>query len=557
MTGRARRIGDPGRAVAINLRSPALRRAQLSFGAMWAGEWAVLVVVGVVAFRAGGTEAVGAVAVLRMLPAALVAPFAATLADTGRRERVLAWVGAIRAVTLGAAALVLALDGPAGAVYGLVVPATIVQTLYRPAHSALLPALCGSPAELTAANLVRGLLDSLATLLGPLLAAALLAAGGPALALAACAALSACGGALVVRLPYEPPPRAPAPPLRPAAAVAGIRALARDRALATITALTTIQTFTRGALSVFAVVVAIDLLDAGDAGVGLLNAAVGAGAVAGSLLALALLGPGRLATTFGLGVALWGLPLAGIGALPGLAAALALLAVVGVGNALVDVGAFTLPARLADESVLARVFAGFEGVLTLGAAAGAACAPAAIDLLGVRGALVAVGLLGPLATLAAWPALHRLDARMRVRDADIDLLQRVPMLRPLPEATLEQLAASLGRAEYEPGAMVFAQGDAGDRWYVVEHGAAEVLRDATLVGSLGRGEGFGEIALLRDAPRTATVRAARCGPLAVASLGRERFLTAVAGYSASAAAGEQVVADRLGELARLGPGPRR
>jgi len=124
-------IGDSGRAIVMNARSPALRRAQLSFGAMWAGEWAVMVTLGVVAFRDGGAAAVGLVAALRMLPAALLAPFAATLADAVRRERVLAWVGAVRAATLASAALVLALGGPPAAVYALVVAATIVQTLER------------------------------------------------------------------------------------------------------------------------------------------------------------------------------------------------------------------------------------------------------------------------------------------------------------------------------------------------------------------------------------------------------------------------------------------
>ena len=195
-------IGDSGRALVLTVRSPTLWRAQLSFGVMWAGEWAVMVTLGVVAYRAGGAPAVGLVTALRMVPAALVAPFAATVADAVRRERVLAWIGGIRAVTLAAAAAVLTLDGPTAAVYGLAVLATIVQTLFRPAHSALLPALCASPQELTSANLVRGLLDSLATLTGPLAAAVLLQLSGPAGAFAGCAAASLFAGLLVVTLPY-------------------------------------------------------------------------------------------------------------------------------------------------------------------------------------------------------------------------------------------------------------------------------------------------------------------------------------------------------------------
>ena len=167
-------------ALAQVANSDTLRRAQLSFGLMWAGESAVMVALGVVAYRHGGVAAVGAVTALRMIPAALMAPFAATLADAVRREFVLVWIGLVRAVALGTAAALLTLGGPVEAVYGLAIVATVAQTLFRPAHSALLPALCTSPHQLTSANVVRGMLDAVATLGGPLAAAVLLATSGPA-----------------------------------------------------------------------------------------------------------------------------------------------------------------------------------------------------------------------------------------------------------------------------------------------------------------------------------------------------------------------------------------
>jgi MFS family permease len=412
-----------GRAIALTVNSASLRRAQLAFALIWTGEWAVMVTLGVVAFRDGGSAAVGVVTALRMLPAALLTPFAAVIADAVRRERVLAFVGMIRAATLGAAAAVLALDGPLATLCALMVLATIAQTLYRPTHSALLPALCPGPDELTSANLVRGLLDSLGTLGGPLAAAVGLAVSGPAAMFAACAACSLWAAILVVGLPYEPPPRSAPLPIGTRASLEGFRAIAADRGLLLVTGLTAVQTFTRGTLSVMSVIVAIRLLETGPPGAGILNGAVGAGALLGSCLALLLVRTGRLAMWLGIGVALWGLPVAAIGAVPQEAAAIALLALVGIGNALVDVGAFTLPARLADESVIARVFAGFEGILTLGVAAGASLAPVVIELLGIRGALVALGLVGPVSVAVAWPALRRLDARMRARDADIRLQQ--------------------------------------------------------------------------------------------------------------------------------------
>ena len=153
-----------------------------------------------------------------------------------------------------------------------------------------------------------------------------------------------------------------------------------------------------------------------------------------------------------------------------------LLGLVGVGNALIDVGGFTLLARLADETVLARMFAGFEAILTLGVAAGGLVTPLIVELLGIRPTLVGIGLLAPLAVAASWPALRRLDGRMRVRDADIEVLRGVRMLGALPVATIEQLGAGLEHAAFAPGAAVFRQGEPGEGFYIVESGRAEVVR---------------------------------------------------------------------------------
>ena len=540
-----------GRAIALTMNSASLRRAQLSFALIWAAEWAVMVTLGVVAFRDGGSAAVGVVTALRMLPAALLAPFAAVVADAVRRERVLACVGVSRAAMLGAAAVVLALDGPLATVCALMVLATIAQTLYRPTHSALLPALCAGPDELTAANLVRGLLDSLATLAGPLAAAAGLAISGPATVFAASAACSLWAGLLVVGLPYQPPPTGTPADRRPrlAGRIPGDRRrprpAARHRAdhRADLHPRRTQRHVGHRRRP-----------PAGDRAAGGRHPERRGGRRRAPRLVpgLLLVRPGRLAMWLGIGVALWGLPVAGIGAVPQEAAAIALLAVVGIGNALVDVGAFTLPARLADESVIARVFAGFEGILTLGVAAGAALAPVVIELLGIRGALMALGLVGPVSVAVAWPALRRLDVRMRVRDADIRLLRMVPVLRPLSQATIEQLAAALEHTAVAAGRHVFEQGAIGDRAYVVEAGSAEVIRDGRLVQTLQRGACFGELALLRGCARSATVRAAATTPLDVAILPGDRFLTAVTGHVAPAAARERAVASRLRALDRIG-----
>src|SRR4051794_24115799 len=146
------RLAVSAHAFATNARNGNLRRAQLSFAAAWTAEWTLVVVLGVVAYREGGATAAGLVAFIRIAPAAVIAPLGAALADRVARERVLIWTAVIRAAAMGLGAAVLAAGGQTGIVYALAVVATAAFTVYRPAHSALLPALCMTPLELTSAN---------------------------------------------------------------------------------------------------------------------------------------------------------------------------------------------------------------------------------------------------------------------------------------------------------------------------------------------------------------------------------------------------------------------
>src|SRR5512132_4200817 len=260
-------------AFASNARNPNLRRAQLSFLGAWTAEWAFTVGLGIVAYREGGATAVGLVGLLRVLPSAVIAPLAAPLADRGRRERVLVLVSTARGVATGAAGIVVALNAPVVIVYVLAALSTIAATLYRPAHSALLPSLCRSGDELASANVVRGLLDSLATLAGPLFAAVLLEFTDVAVVFAVASGASLAAAALLLRLHYQAPPRPAAPQgAHLTADVAeGVRAIVGNRDLAMFTGLGMAQTFTRGALTGFTVVVALDLLHSGEPGVGTLT----------------------------------------------------------------------------------------------------------------------------------------------------------------------------------------------------------------------------------------------------------------------------------------------
>jgi len=538
-------------AFASNAANSNLRRAQLSFFGAWTAEWAFTVGLGIIAYRDGGATAVGLIGLVRMVPAAVVVLVATPLADRGRRERILVLVSSLRAVATGAAGIIIALNGPVLIVYVFAVLSTMAATLYVPVHSALLPSLCRTGYELASANVVRGLLDSVATLAGPLLAAILLAFTDVAVVFAVASAASLAAAALLLRLRYDAPPR-PAAPRKlnlVAEAAEGVRAIVRNRDLALLNGLAVAQTFTRGALTVFTVVVALNLLRTGEPGVGTLTAAIGAGAVIGSLIASLLVASRRLAQWFDIGIALWGLPIALIPLFPFQATALALLACVGVGNALVDVGLYTLMARLAPDEVLARSFGLQESVVSLTVGLGAVIASLLIDLTSLNIALVAVGVLCPVLAVAAWRRLRRLDRYIGVVDKEIELLHSVPMLQPLPLPAIEQLARGLEPVHVFAGQAVFRQGDPADRFYVIEKGRAEVIGDGRLVATLGSGEGFGEIGLLRRVPRTATVRAAT--DLELYALRCDRFLPVVTGYPLSAREAGTSVETMLG---RFSPG---
>jgi MFS family permease len=543
------RLGRAAAAFTSNARNPNLRRAQLSFLGAWTAEWAFTVGLGIVAYRDGGAAAVGLVGLLRMLPSAILAPLLSPLADRGRRERVLILVSTVRGAATAGAAVVVGISGPPWIVYAMAVVSTIAATLFRPAHSALLPSLCRTGYELASANVVRGLLDSVATLVGPLLAAVLLQFTSVTVVFAVAAGASLWAAALLLRLHYYAPPRPSAPPesqlLRES--IEGVRAVAGNRDLALIAGLAAIQTITRGALTVFTVVVAIDLLETGDSGVGTLTAAIGAGAVAGSLAASLLVGTRRLGAWFAVGVVLWGLPVTLIGVFPQQATALLMLALVGVGNSLIDLAGFTLLARIASDDVLARVFGVLESLVALSTGVGAVLASLLIDLYGVRTALIAIGLVCPIAAVASLRRLRRMDRSIGVRDRDIDLLQAVDMLNPLPLPAIEQLARGLEPVEVAAGQIVVREGDIGDRFYVIESGGAEVIGDGQVVATLGEGEGFGEIALLRRTRRTATVRAA--GELRLQTLRCEHFLPVVLGFTPSAREAQTVVDTMLDRYA--------
>ncbi len=540
------RLREATTSFAAVFRNADLRRLQLAWIGSVIGNWSYLIALSVYAYAEGGAAAVGLVLLIRMVPAAIASPLLAAFADRHSRTRVMVVSDGLRGALMVAAAALIATDGPAPLVYAIVAASTVVGTPFRPAQAALLPALARNPGELTAANVASSTIESIAVFVGPALGGVLLAISSIEVVFAVNALTFFWSAALVLRIGASGTPP-------PAAAdggsgehhggggiLAGVRAITSNGDLFALSVLYTGQTLVAGALNVLVVVTALELLDLDVSGVGYLNAALGAGGLLGGFVALVLATRGRLAADFGLGIALYGLPLVLVGAVSSTPVALVALAVIGLGNSLVDINALTIMQRVVPDEVLARALGVLEGVLLASIGLGALLAPALIEVAGVRAALIATGLLLPALTLLGAARLRSIDRRATAPPA-LALLEGVDLLAPLPPATLQHLATVLAETRVPAGATVVREGEHGDRYYVVADGEVEIEGRR-----FGAGEGFGEIALLRDVPRTATVTAAT--PVTLLSLDREEFLAAVTGHEPAHAAAENVVAARLGSF---------
>jgi len=523
-------------------RNANLRRVELAWGASIAAEWTHFVALGVFAYTTGGASAVGIAGLVRMLPAALVAPFAATLGDRFRRERFLVVVALAGAAALGGSAAAFFASRSELIVFALAGVVGVTSTIFRPALQATLPSLARTPEELIASNGATSTFESLGTLLGPLVAGILVAvADAGVVFLVASGALLVAAG-LLLRVRVEGRIQAavgPAPRARELI-VGGFRAVVSESRTRLLVFLTTAQSFIRGCLNVLIVVGAFRLLGAGGAAVGYLTAAVGVGGLIGAFASLSLKGR-QLAVPFGISLVFWGLPIALIPAWPHVAFAFVLLAVVGAANSYEDVAVFTLLQRVIPDELLTRVL-GIVWGLAMGAIAiGSVAATGIVALVGSSAAFVVVGAILPLTTLIVWRQLVRIDREMLPPADELAIVEGVPMFAPLSIAAKEHMAGRLVEIPVTAGEVVIRTGDRGDRFYMVADGAFEVTNGVQ--ANARRGDFFGELALLRDIPRTATVIATTRSRLY--ALERDDFLAAVTGHSAVRAAGEAVVEERL------------
>jgi MFS family permease len=479
---------------------------------------------------------VGVAGVVRLAPAAVIAPFAAGLGDRYRRERFLAVV-----VSVAALALVVSAVAAAAGTWAVVLAAAAVlgvaATLFRPALQALLPSLAESPHELVAANGLTSILESVGTLLGPVVAAGLIGASGVVAVFAAGAVVLVASTALLLRVRVE---GRPFRLLETAGVASGIRALRRVRGAAVLVGLMVAQTFVRGCLNVLLVTAAFEVLHGRSADVGYLTGAIGVGGLAGAAAGSGLAAD-RLVPVFAVSLVCWGLPIGPLGFAASLAVAALLVAVIGAANSVEDIAGFTLLQRVVPNHALSSALGVFWGLAMAGTALGSASVAGLIPLVGTRASFVVVAAILPALVLLSHRRLRAIEASI-VPGGHLDVVEGVPMFAPLSLATKEQLAGALVELTVERGDTVVRRGEHGDRFYIVAEG--ELAAEVGEAGVERRVDGFfGELALLRDIPRTASVRALTRARLY--ALQRDDFLAAVSGHRLATAVADTVAGGYL------------
>ncbi len=542
-------LQQPLLALRTVLSVPALRRSLAAYLLFNSAEWAVWVAVLVFAHEFGGTTAAAIAVLVQLLPAAVIAPFAAALADRTARERMLAWTYFAQATAMSIAVACLLLDAPPMLVLAAATLVSVAISLSRPVYLSSLPAFAKTPPELTAANSVSTMIESLAVLVGPTIAALLTELAGPALVFALFALVQALAGLLAWRPASAGAVSATV--MRSSARLsdwfAGLSELRVQPHGKLLLAYVGVAHFLVGMADVLAVVLAFEILALGPSGPGLLISAMGFGGMLGAAASIMLVGRRRLGPALAAALLVAGVPFAMAGLVSQLFVAVLLLAAAGAGKCVLEVASRTLLQRSMDEDLLGRVFALQEGLMLLALAAGAMAVPLLVSVLGPRGAFFAAGLMLPLLAASTWRRLRTIDALATLPSPALALLRRVPMFGHLPTPVIERLASRLQVFEFGAQETVIRQGEAGGHFYVVQSGRLAVAVDGQPRPALLPGDSFGEIALMRDLPRTATVTTLTAARLW--ALDRATFLAAITGSRRAATEASRVADARLAATA--------
>lgn len=517
-------------------------------------EWASVIAVLVYAFERSGAKATGLASLALLAPQLVGAPLAAALAGTWPPRRLRTAGLAVQGAGFAAAAWLAAADAPVvWVVLGTAVALVALGTL-RPTGAVLLPSAVRTTAELTRGNLWMSQAEGFSALAGPLLAAGLLAIGGPAGALAGCAALVAVAVALtVVGVDARPTVARHDSSWRPGPVLAGAIHTMRTRPrTVAILAVVAARSAVVGFLDVALVVLAFDELDLGASAPGLLGALVGAGALMSATAAAVLVRRGRLAPWLALGLGASAVLCLLLATAPVLPVAVAVLPVLGLLAALLYGLGTILLQRSADPRVLGSLFAFVELVGGAGLLIGSGLSQVLIALAGVPAALVGLSVTLLVVLALVGRAVWRADADADVPVVEMTVLHELSMFAPLPPIELEAVARVAESVDVAAAEVIIRQGDLGDRFYAVVDGAFDITMDGEHVRVARRGSCFGEVAFLASVPRTATVTAVEAGSLL--AIDRVPFLVALTGRDAALAAAWSFVQD-MPVAPRLPGGP--
>jgi MFS family permease len=440
---------------------------------------------------------------------------------------------------------VVAFELPMELTYVLAALVAGAGSLVRPIQTALLPAFARSPRELVAANVASSMGEGVGTFVGPLIAGILVATTSSVAASVLVAAVFAAAAAALTGIRFEQAADArggdAVQPSGPKLSEAP-RVLRRYPTPLLVIGDFAVQSMIRGLLITLIVVGSIELLDMGDTGVGLLTAAIGLGGLVGAAGALGLKGGSGLGRVFVLALACWGAPLVLIGAVPYSAVAVVALIVTGMSNAILDVSGFTLMQRGVRTEDRVTVFAAGESMWGSGVLIGSLLAPAFVALVGARGAFLVAGAILPLLAILTSGPILRGTRGVGAPETQLALLRRNPLFAPLPLTALERLVEGMEPVSFAEGEIVMRQGEPGDHYLLIAGGEVDVTGGGRRLRTCGPGDGVGEIALLRQVPRTATVTART--DVSGFTIDAPAFIAAVSGPAAAAAA-EAVAAARL------------
>jgi len=551
--------------------NPVLRRVGFAYFSFLGAEYGIWIALLVFAYGHGGSTASMVMILIEITPCIVLAPFIGALADRRRPTRMLCVGYGSQTLAIIGVALAIALHAPTPVVFLLAPLTTLTFMVTRPTHAALLPAVVRTPEELTAANVMGGWSDGAASLVGPVAVGVMFAWRGAWLAVISMAGLTFISTVLIASV------------IRPAAAVSSDRAViervvavaprravinrlvgaretlaaVRSRTASNVITtlrhpqmrvLLTLQTFYYmlvGSLDFLCVILAEEYLHMGRGGAGFLNAAVGGGSLLAGFITAFLVGRRYIANAMTLALALSVACLAVIATIRNVGPVIIILGAVGLFGMVFSVSAQTLLQRSVPSDSIAGTFSILEAFLNAGLALGAVMVRIAMALGGLRWALFAPAIIALMLISGMWRQIHKIDAAATVPQVEIQLLRSNPIFAALSAPSIETLARGVERVTQSAGTVVFTEGDSGDCYYAVADGQVSVTRLGRIVQTLSRGGGFGELALIRDIPRGATVTATT--DVLMYRIRKEPFIETLIGHASAALAAEEIITGYPGD----------